>query len=184
MPRTRYWFDKREQLCVRADVSQGHLGISGPHISCELLRDYFYVVNRGKPWDRQVALYQTLRIPPTASLAELRLAFKLRELELHAEGAHKSDRSALERAFTILGQPELRACYDGLLRESSAPAIFPYGGFGSILVAGNRSRDGQTFFVTRILFLLPGRRRRRFRNSPAQGRLLRRPRHLPRYDIW
>jgi hypothetical protein len=50
-----------------------------------------------------------------------------------------------------------------LLRDSSAPAIFPYGGFGSILVAGNRSRDGQTFFVTRILAFLPGCRRRRLR---------------------
>lgn len=50
-----------------------------------------------------------------------------------------------------------------MLRDSSAPAIFPYGGFGSILVAGNRSRDGQTFFVTRILAFLPGCRRRRLR---------------------
>ena len=155
--------DKRELLYVRADVSQGHLGISALHIPCNLLRDHFYVANRGKPWDRQLSLYETLRIPPTASLAELRLAFKLRALEFYSEKSPKSGLSVIERAFNILARPELRACYDGLLRDPSAPAIFPYGGFGSILVAGNRSRNGHTFFVTRILTFLPGRRRRRFR---------------------
>ena len=155
--------DKREQLYVHAEVSQGHLGISALHIPCDLLRDHLYVTNRGKPWDRQVSLYETLRIPPSASLAELRLAFKLRALEFHSEKSPKASFSAIERAFNILARPELRACYDGLLKDSSAPAIFPYGGFGSILVAGNRSRDGQTFFVTRILAFSPERRVRRFR---------------------
>ena len=77
--------DKREQLYVHAEVSQGHLGISALHIPCDLLRDHPYVTNRGKPWDRQVSLYETLRIPPSASLAELRLAFKLRALEFHSD---------------------------------------------------------------------------------------------------
>lgn len=160
--------DKREQLYVRAEVPHGHLGISALHFPCEVLRDYFYVANRHHPWDRQNTLYETLQIPRTASPAELRLAFKLRELELHAEGAHKFDFSALERAFNILAQPELRACYDELLANSSAPVPFPYGGFGSILVAGNRSRDGQTFFVTRVLSFLPEYRQRRFRASLRQ----------------
>ena len=56
----------------------------------------------------------------------------------------------------------MRSCYDSLLRDSWAPALFPYGGFGSILVAGNRSRDGLTFFATQILSFLPERRERRF----------------------
>jgi len=41
----------------------------------------------------------------------LRLAFKLRELELRAEGAPQAAFSAAERAFNILGHPELRICY-------------------------------------------------------------------------
>ena len=155
--------DKREHLYVRAEILHGNLGISALHFPCEVLRDYFYVSSRRQPWDRQINLYEMLRIPPTATAAELRLAFKLRELEPHAEGSHQSYFSALERAFNILAQPELRACYDGLLGDSSAPALFPYGGFGSILVAGNRSRDNQTFFVTRVLSFLPERQQRRFR---------------------
>ena len=56
----------------------------------------------------------------------------------------------------------MRACYDALLADPEAPAIFPYGGFGSLIVSGERSRDGQTFFAQRILGFSPERRRRRF----------------------
>jgi len=157
--------DKRERLYVRAEVVTGRLGISALHLPCEVLRDYFYVGNRREPWDQQPTLYQVLRITSTASVAELRLAFKLRELELRANGPSKSDLTTLERAFNMLAQPELRACYDALLSiPSQVPALlFPYGGFGSILVAGERSTDGQTFFASRILSFLPEQRQRRFR---------------------
>ncbi|MGD0227374.1 MAG: hypothetical protein ABSF71_34050 [Terriglobia bacterium] len=155
--------DKREHLYVRAAVSAGRLGIGTIHLPCEVVRDYFYVARRRQAWERQANLYDTLRISATASPAELRLAFNLRQLELRASSASKLDRATLERAFNILAQPELRACYDSLLKDTSSPALFPYGGFGSILVAGDRSRDGQTFFATRILSFAPEHRERRFR---------------------
>src|SRR5437667_11874674 len=116
--------DKRDKPYVRAEVSAGHLGICSIHLPCEALRDYFYVANRNQPWERQTSLYETLRINTTASLAELRLAFKLRRLELRAAGASKREHDAVERAFNILAQPELRACYDALLKDPSAPALF------------------------------------------------------------
>ena len=155
--------DKRERLYVRAEVPSGRLGISSIHLPCEVVRDYFYVTTRRQPWQRQTSLYDALRITPTASLAELRVAFSLRQLELRAAGASNRDSATLERAFNILAQPELRACYDSLLKDPSAPALFPYGGFGSILVIGDRSRDGLTFFAMGILFFLPEHRERRFR---------------------
>jgi hypothetical protein len=83
-------------------------------------------------------------------------------LEIRAAGTSSRDSATLERTFNILAQPELRACYDSLLRDCSAPALFPYGGLGSILVAGDRSRDGQTFFATQILSFQPEHRDRRF----------------------
>ena len=55
----------------------------------------------------------------------------LRDLELRTAGTPRSQRVALERAFNIVSQPELRASYDALLADPEAPAIFPYGGFGS-----------------------------------------------------
>lgn len=83
-------------------------------------------------------------------------------MELEAADATRARLIALERAFNILARPELRACYDALLADPEAPAIFPYGGFGSLLVSGERSRDGETFFARHLLAFLPERRQRRF----------------------
>ena len=153
--------DKRGNLFVSADVVGGCLGISAIHVRCEALRDYFYVGNRRRPWDRQPSLYELLRVDTNAAPAELRLAFKLRTLELRTAHAPVGDLRALERAFNILAHPELRACYDALLSDPGAPALFPYGGFGSLLVAGDRSRDGTTFYASRVLSFLPEQRTKR-----------------------
>ena len=155
--------DKRGQLYARVEVSTVSLGISSIHLPCDVVRDHFYSPARGEPWTHQPSFYDILRITPSASLAELRLAFRLRQLELRAGGESKRHYATLERAFNILAQPELRSCYDSLLKDSSAPALFPYGGFGSILVAGNRSREGATFFATQILSFIPECRERQFR---------------------
>ena len=90
------------------------------------------------------------------------MAFKLRDLELRTEGVGHRERVTLERAFNIVGQPALRACYDALLVDPEAPAVFPYGGFGALIAAGEPSRDGETFFARRILAFSPELRRRRF----------------------
>jgi hypothetical protein len=156
--------DNREQFYVRAEVSYGRLGISALYFPCEVLRDYFYAADRRLPWEKQKALFEILRIPLGASPAELRLAFRLGELELRAAGAPKRDFITLERSFNILAQPELRTCYETVLSNPSAvPVLFPYGGFGSIVVSGERSRDGETFFVRRIVCFVPEHRQRRFR---------------------
>ena len=157
--------DKRNQYFVSAEVHQGGLGISTVFLPCEVLRDYFYGLPDADHRADHPSLYEVLHIPASASPSELRVAFKLRDLELQTAGAARSQRVALERAFNIVGQPELRACYDALLADSEAPAIFPYGGFGSLLVAGEPSRDGQTFFARRILAFSPELRRRRFHVS-------------------
>ena len=126
------------------------------------VRDYFYRLSVADHRADHPSLYETLHVPVSASPSELRVAFKLRDLELQAAGAARSQRVALERAFNIVGQPELRACYDTLLTDPESPAVFPYGGFGSLLIAGVPSRDGQTFFARRILAFSPELRHRRF----------------------
>jgi hypothetical protein len=147
--------DKRGTLFVLAQVVSPNLGISAIHLRCELLRDYFYAGNRHRALDCQPSFYELLRSSPKSSPAELRLGFRLRSLELHAASASSSELATLERAFNILGRPELRACYDALLADLAAPTVFPYGGFGCLLVAGDLSRDGTTFYASRILSFLP-----------------------------
>ena len=155
--------DKRNNLFVSAEVPDSQLGISAINLRCEALRDYFYAGNRRRGWDRQSSFYELLRVNPKVSPAELRLAFKLRTMELRSAHAPTGDLRAIERAFNILAHPELRACYDALSNDPASPALFPYGGFGSLLVAGDCSRDGSTFYASRILSFLPEQKFKHFR---------------------
>jgi hypothetical protein len=154
--------DKRNQYFVAAEVRGGSLGINTVFLPCEVLREYFYRLPHTADRVDHPTLYEVLRIPASASPSELRVAFKLRDLELRTAGVRQRERVALERAFNIVGHPELRACYDALLADPDAPAVFPYSGFGSLLVAGEPSRDGETFFARRIHAFSPDLRRRRF----------------------
>jgi curved DNA-binding protein CbpA len=157
--------DKRKELFVVAETRGSHLGIRTVHFPCDTLRDYFYVAHRHREWTGEAALYEVLGITSNAGPAELRLSFRIRQIEAQKQAANKNAVATLERAYNILAQPKLRACYDALLKDSEAPVLFPYGGFGSLLVDGDRSRDGQTFFVTRILAFRPETRQRHFRAS-------------------
>jgi hypothetical protein len=160
-PRT----DKHTRRFVSAEIQRGGLGISAVYLPCHLLREYFYRLPPSDGKARCPTLYELLGVSSSSSPAEIRVAFKLRDLELESAGARHGTRVAVERAFNIVGHPELRACYDTLLADPEAPAVFPYGGFGSLLVSGERSRDGGTFFAHRILAFSPGRTRRRFHLS-------------------
>ena len=154
--------DRRSQHFVSAEVQKGSLGIGTIILPCMVLREYFYRLPSTADKVDHPTLYDVLCIPASASPSELRVAFKLRDLELRTAGAPHRERVELERAFNIVGQPDLRACYDSLLTDPEASAIFPYGGFGSLLVSGEPSRDGQTFSARRILGFSPDLRRRRF----------------------
>jgi len=154
--------DKRDQSFVSAHVRNGGLGISCVFLACEALRDYFYRVPSNGRKPEFATLYETLHIGATASPAEIRVAFKLRALELKTIGAARAEYVTLERAFNILGHPEVRARYDAVLANPEIPAVFPYGGVGSLLVSGDHSRQGETFFARRILAFVPDKMHRRF----------------------
>jgi hypothetical protein len=154
--------DKRDRQFVRAEVAASKLGIASLHLPCSAIRDYFYFFTRRPGEDRLTTLYELLRAVPTAAFAELRLCYRLRRLELSAAGADEQVRS-VERAFNLLAHPDLRSCYDALLRDPDSPAIFPYGGGGQGLVSGELSDDGQTFFVREILRYIPDQTQRTFR---------------------
>jgi hypothetical protein len=87
--------DKRGNLFVSAEVVGGRLGIAAIHLRCETLKDYFYVGDRRRSWDRQPSLYELLRVDTNAAPAELRLAFKLRTLELRTAHTPVGDLRAL-----------------------------------------------------------------------------------------
>jgi hypothetical protein len=155
--------DKRDEYFLRAAVTGSRLGVRHVHLPNAAVRDYFYFSNRRHPGCEEQTLYDLLRTVPSAGPVDLRLALKVRLLELQTDAASKDQLQAVERAFNLLARPDLRSCYQTLLLDPDAPALFPYGGFGALLVAGELSPDRETFFAKKILSFLPDRRERRFR---------------------
>jgi curved DNA-binding protein CbpA len=152
--------DKREESFVRVQVRDGQFGIDAVHIPCPVIRDYFFAVNRGVFWPKQPTFYYLLRLPRDVTFKELRLAYRLRRMELQKENVPKTDFATLERAYNMLADPNIRAQYDSVLRDAATPVAFPYSGFGSLIVRGERSADSGVFFANQILAFLPERRHR------------------------
>jgi hypothetical protein len=150
--------DKHEESFVRVRVPDGQLGIGAIHIPCAAIRDYFFAVNRNSAWPKQPTFYHLLRLPRDVTFKELRLAYRLRRIELQQENASKADLATLERAFNLLADPNIRVQYDLVLKYATTPIAFPYSGFGSLIVRGERSADSGVFFANRILAFIPERR--------------------------
>ncbi|MCI0620327.1 MAG: hypothetical protein L0387_01405 [Acidobacteria bacterium] len=155
--------NRLQHAFASAAISDGRLGFTCLHLPCSAIKSYFYSGNRGRDPANQSSLYDLLRARPNASPKELRLAWKLRELELLSIAAPSAHRAALARAFNILSVPELRACYDASLEDPKAPALFPFAGFGLILVSGTPIDD--RFLVRQILSFIPERQGRHFKLS-------------------
>ncbi len=105
--------------------------------------------------DPPQSLYALFRAHVDATPDQLRFAWRMRTLELQVQSADPAERSAVERAFNILANPELRSCYDALRKDEDAAPLFPYGGFGLIVAEELLSADGQAFFADRILSYKP-----------------------------
>ena len=152
--------DKRDEYFVRAEVPESSFGIRALHLPNTVVRDYFYFFAEAPGGVRGLTLYELLRALPTASPADLRLSYRIRRIELDTMDAPSPEMQRAERAFNLLAHPHLRACYDALLQDGAAPALFPYGGFGQCVVAGDPSEDGTTFFARRLLSYRPDQHQR------------------------
>jgi curved DNA-binding protein CbpA len=152
--------DRREETFVRVQVAEGQLGISAIHLPCPVIRDYFFAANRRTSWPSQPTFYYLLGLPQDVTQKELRLAYRLRRMELQKQNASKAELATIERAYNMLADPDIRGVYDALIKDSATPVPFPYSGFGSLLVQGEQSAESGVFFGNRILGFMPERRHR------------------------
>lgn len=127
-------------------------------IDGEALARYFYRSRLG----RSETLYSTLGVNPDCPPSSLRFAWRMRTAET-AVAEDEALRRGCERAFNILANHDLRACHDSFLADDMAMLPFPYGGKGDILVAGDLSKDGSTFFAKAILSYKPTTSRRKLK---------------------
>ncbi len=135
---------------VRASI-EGETDFHTLILSGESVARYFYEVGRDQADGN---LYAALGVPTGAGSADLRLAWRLRNLS-SAIAEDATQRGRAERAFNILAHPELRPKYDAHLADPDSMLPFPYGGCGEILAAGNLSKDERTFFADSILAFKP-----------------------------
>ncbi|MCZ2080429.1 MAG: hypothetical protein LC130_36135 [Bryobacterales bacterium] len=143
---------------ARVEIPESTDTSSALFLSGEALTRYFYGLDRG---EARKSLYDYLGTPETATPADLRTAWRLRQLEFGTPAIDQVERVWMERSFNILAHPDLRNCYDVLRRDEDAQPVFPYGGFGFILVEGRLSADSGAFFADRILAYKPEMRARK-----------------------
>lgn len=148
-------------LTIPKGESGKYVEIEVPHpnvieklnLSTAAIREYFFALNgEDTPRDQ---MYEALSTHSSATLTELRLAWRLKSIEISLCPDQAIKKAHVERAFNILANPELKECYDRLRRDEDAPPTFPYGGCGSILVDGRLIDDGKVFIGTRILAFTP-----------------------------
>ena len=142
---------------VRAHLNDGS-ALRSIVVEGEALVRYFYRSRLG----RSETLYSTLGVNPDCPPSSLRFAWRMRTAET-AVAEDEALRRGCEKAFNILANPDLRACYDSFLADDMAMLPFPYGGEGDILVAGDLSKDGSTFFARAILSYKPTTSRKRLK---------------------
>lgn len=146
----------RGEWLIRADLPDCEEQPSTLYLEGDSIVRYFYNAGDGAP-----SLYDVLGCSPYAPLADLRFAWRLRNLELQGGAASGAEAANAERAFNLLADTDLRRCYDDLRADPDAPPLFPYGGFGAVLVRGSLSADRASFFGSRILAYRPTIERRR-----------------------
>lgn len=146
---------KDGEVLIRADL--GCENVKALFLSANAVRRYFYLLDRDEPQ----SLYRILGAHETSTLDQLRVTWRMRSLEIHVGDSRTRNLRYAERAFNVLAHADLRRRYDELRRDDDAPPLFPYSGFGSILVEGNLSRNGEAFFADRILAYKPEMRSRK-----------------------
>lgn len=145
-------------LLARVELPECSGGPRVLFLSGDAICRYFYATEDGKA---RSYLYALLGVPETATPPDLRMAWRVGQLESGPRAPRPAERLWIERAFNVLAHPDLRNCYDSLRRDEDATPVFPYGGFGSILVEGKLSADGEAFFADRILAYKPEMRLQR-----------------------
>ena len=142
---------KNGESFVRAELPDCKEGPRALFLPEGALRRYFYLLDGEEPQ----SLYRLLRVQETATLDQLRFAWRMRSLELLVRDSKARDLPYVERAFNVLAHADLRNCYDALCKNEGAAPLFPYGGFGAILVEGHLSDSEDAFFADRILAYKP-----------------------------
>jgi hypothetical protein len=140
---------------VMLAASAAQHSISRVLVTAVQIRDYFYAPDRSVCWAEQPSWFEVLAVRKNSTSAEIRLAYRVRMLELKTK-ASESNRfiqAQLARGLQILLDPDLRRDYLLLLQDPDASVAFPPWTIGLLRATGQKK--GELFIVRDLLSFVP-----------------------------
>ncbi len=140
---------------VMLDASGAQHGIEKVLVTTRQIRDYFFAPDRSLHWAEQPSWFDILRVRETSTPAEIRLAYRVRTLELKASSSQTTGltQAQLARGLQMLTDPELRRDYLALRKEANHDVSFPPWTIGCLLASGEKR--GSLFIVHDLLRFVP-----------------------------
>lgn len=140
---------------VMLDAPGAQHGIEKVLVTTTQIRDYFFAPDRSLRWTEQPSWFDVLGVRETSTPAEIRLAYRVRTLELKA-GLRPSTgltQAQLARGLQILMDPELCREYRALRKDANHSVSFPPWTIGCLLASGETR--GDLFVVHDLLRFVP-----------------------------
>ncbi len=140
---------------VLLDASDAQHGVKKVLVMTGQIWDYFFAPDRSISWAEQPSWFELLGVRETSTPAELRLAYRVRALELKAGSSQTAGltQTQLARGLQILIDPELRRDYLALQNDTNHLVSFPPWTMGCLLASGEKR--GDLFVVQDLLRFVP-----------------------------
>ena len=147
--------DRHGHGFVILHASAAQHSISKVLITAAQIRDYFFAPDRSAPWGEQPSWFEVFAVRKNSTPAEIRLAYRVRTLELKTNGSesNRSVQAQLARGLQILLDPDLRRDYLLLLEDPDASVAFPPWTIGLLRATGRKK--GELFIVRDLLSFFP-----------------------------
>jgi hypothetical protein len=147
--------DRHGRGFVMLDASGAQDGIFKVLVTAAQIRDYFYSPDRSAQWAEQPSWFEVLGVRKNSTPAEIRLAYRVRMLELKMKGieSNRSSQAQLARGLQILLDPDLRRDYLLLLEDPDASLAFPPWSIGLLRATGQKK--GELFLVNELVSFFP-----------------------------
>ena len=155
--------DRHGRGFVMLDASAAQNGISKVLVTVAQIRDYFFAPDRSAEWAEQPSWFEVLGVRKNSTPAEIRLAYRVRMLELKTKRSesNRSIQAQLARGLQILLDPDLRRDYLLLLKDPDASVAFPPWTIGVLRATGQKK--GELFVVRDLLSFFPRTKERTVR---------------------
>jgi hypothetical protein len=135
--------DRHGRGFVMLETTAAQHGISRVLVTAARIRDYFFAPDRSAPWAQQPSWFEVLGVRKNGTPAEIRLAYRMRMLELKMKGSesNRSSQAQLARGLQILLDPDLRRDYLLLLEDPDVSVAFPPWNVGCLRALGQKKSD-------------------------------------------